>query len=92
MKRWMVVTPDYETYSFNGIDPPEYGADVIEIEAETKRDAIRLGVVEMLKGGRFSKYSHGYSYCRDQRSDNASPYTGVWAEEIPEGSDEEPSE
>lgn len=90
MKRWCVITPEHQTYD-GGFEPPEYGCDVIEIEAETKRDAIRLGVVEMLKGSRCG-YRRWYRYCIDQRSDNASPYTGVWAEEIPEGSDEEPSE
>jgi len=75
MKRWLVVTP---TFSYTEWVCAEGGptydtADVIEIEAETKRDAIKLGVREMLSG------LH-YSYCEDQRSDGLCPYTGVYAE------------
>jgi hypothetical protein len=54
--------------------PYEPTCDVIEIEAETARDAIALGVVAMLKDWR------QFQYCRDQRGDDACPYTGVRAE------------
>ena len=55
-------------------------ADVIEIEAETERDAIALGVQQMLRnpwrpGGKWTRFR----YCRDQRSDGLSPYAGVKA-------------
>ena len=83
MRKWIVVTPEYGVLipiTDEGYGPTEWGCDVIEIEAEYKRDAIVLGVQLMLHGG---KGGHGegerYRYCLDQRSDHASPYTGVKA-------------
>ena len=83
LKRWLVLTPEYGVVIpvlDYGQGPVEYGCDGIEIEAETRRDAISLGVREMLKGG---KGGHGrgmrYQWCRDQRSDGVSPYAGVTA-------------
>lgn len=75
MRRWYVVTPPvgYVDVIVDGQGPwMEEAADVIEIEAQTARDAVALGVREMLK-------RWDYHYCRDQRSDGASPYTGVTA-------------
>ena len=86
MKRWYVVTPEYgEVIPIldDGTGPMEYGADVIEIEAETARDAVALGVKEMLKG-RCGKWGDRYRWCLDARSDRVSPYAGVKAIEIPE--------
>jgi hypothetical protein len=86
VRRWLVLTPEYGVLipvTDEGQGPIEYGCDGIEIEAETKRDAIVLGVKEMLKGGRGG---HGrgerYEWCRDQRDDNRSPYTGVYAVDL----------
>lgn len=83
MKRWYVVTPEYGVVIpilDYGQGPIEYGCDVIEVEAETKRDAITFGVLQMLKGG---KGGHGkgerYTWCIDQRSDNLCPFAGVKA-------------
>jgi|SRR6476661_5967764 len=44
MKHYIVYSPNFETYSFNGIDPPEYGACAVEIEAENARDAKSLAL------------------------------------------------
>ena len=45
MTRYYIVTPSYETVGGGPFDPPEYGADVEEVEAETpakaKAEAIR---------------------------------------------------
>jgi len=77
LKRWFVVTPNYE---YQDIINPEIGGpwqetcDVIELQAYSARDAVKLGVVQMLKDRRHFKY------CRDQRLNWASPYTGVYAE------------
>lgn len=73
-KRFYVVTPPvgYVDVIVDGQGPWVEEADVIEIEAATARDAIALGVREMLR-------SRSYNYCREQRSDGASPYTGVKA-------------
>ena len=75
MRRWFVVTPefDYTDIIVDGQGPTYPVRDVIEIEAETARDAIALGVKEMLKQG------HDYRWCRDARTDGVSPYTGVEA-------------
>lgn len=84
LKRWLVITPEYGVVipvTDEGLGPTEWGCDVIEIEAETRRDAIVLGVKEMLRGG---KGGHGdyerYEWCLTQRSDRCSPFTGVTAE------------
>ncbi len=74
MTRWLVFTPQYRHSSEDGYEPPEYGADVIEIEAETKRDALALGVKAMLADHRH------FAWCRNQRDDHASPYAGVTVE------------
>lgn len=81
-----MITPEYgvvvPVLDF-GQGPMEYGCDVIEIEAENARDAIALGVREMLR----APYGNGdfihegqFSWCRDARADGCSPYAGVRAE------------
>lgn len=76
MPRYYVVTPQYESGG-DEIDPPEVGADVIEIEAPTKREAIRMGVIGMLNFDR-----RRWRWCRDQRSDGHNPFAGVKAIEV----------
>src|SRR5207245_3450047 len=46
VKRFLVYSPDHQTIpmSYEPPDPGEYGADTIMVEAESKRDAIMLGV------------------------------------------------
>lgn len=82
LKRWYVITPEYSEVVPVldwGQGPIEYGRDVIEIEAKTKREAIALGVREMLKGGRQTEWSF-YKWCCSAREDGCSPYAGVTAE------------
>jgi len=77
-KRWLVVTPEYDVkipITDEGEGPTESEADTFEIEAETRRDAISLGVKFMLKDA-------NYRWCKEQRRDNRSPYTGVQAWEF----------
>jgi hypothetical protein len=84
----MVVTPSYETYYSD--EPPEYGSDVIEIEADTARDAISLGVKVMLNNlWRPDKYTR-YKYCKNQRLDGCSPYAGVKAFPVEEEETRDP--
>lgn len=61
----------------DGQGPITTECDTVEIEAESKWDAIALGVQWMLT----HRYPDGqrYQYCQDQRADGASPYTGVRA-------------
>ena len=48
MKKWLVYTPNYEVYPalpFGDCpEPGEWGADCVEVEAETKHDAIVCGL------------------------------------------------
>ena len=80
MKRWFVVTPEfsYTEVILDGQGPSYDTVDAIEIEAETARDAVKLGVREMLR-------RPGFSYCEDQQSDERCPYTGVFAEPCDSG-------
>lgn len=51
--RYYVITPEYGVMipvTDDGQGPMEYGCDLIEIEATSARDAVALGVQEMLKG------------------------------------------
>lgn len=77
MRRWNVVTPEtaYTEIIVDGQGPTEWYSEVIEVEAETARDAIKLGVVLMLK-------DEFCQYCKEQRLNDGSPYTGVRAEEV----------
>ena len=71
--RWYVVTPEYESGG-DWYDPPEWGCDVVEVAAKTRREAITKGVKAMLTGNRKE-----YQWCRDQRSDGRNPFAGVKA-------------
>lgn len=73
--RWFVITPAYERYPINVYgepDPLEYGADVVEVEAETKRKALVEGVRELRRTRS--------EWIRDQLSDNRNPFSGLTAE------------
>lgn len=76
MKRWLVVTPQFSYTEWVCAEGgPSYDTcDVVEVEAETARDAVKLGVKLMLEDHRH------FTYCHEQRQDGACPYTGVWAE------------
>lgn len=85
MKWWHVVTPQYGTVipvcDF-GQGPTEYGADVVEVQAATKREAVVAGVKRMLKGPYSSR---GFKWCIDQRCDGRNPFAGVKAYEFVPG-------
>ena len=68
---WLVVSPEYGTVIpilDYGQGPIEYGCDVVFVEAETRRDALLLGVALFRKSGA--------KYLKD--ADN--PYAGVKVE------------
>lgn len=78
MKRWLVITPEYgEVVPIldYGQGPLEYHSDVIEIEAETRRDALVLGVNLMRRN---SCEYHWFRHC------DGNPFVGVKAEVVPE--------
>jgi hypothetical protein len=72
MKRWWVVTPEFSyTEWVCELGGPTYDVcDAIEVEAETKRDALLLGVKAMTEDHRH------YDWCREQRESGLSPYAG----------------
>lgn len=53
LKPWVVVTPEYGTVIpiVDGQGPMEYGCDLVYVEAETRRDALHLGVKLMKQRG-----------------------------------------
>lgn len=66
---WYVITPEYTNYYNDWDEPPEIGADVVTVEANTKREALVKGVREL----------------RRTRSGwlddaNSNPFTGLRAE------------
>lgn len=73
MPRYCVVTPEYQTGG-DYYDPPEWGADVIEVEMPTKRAAVIEGVKRMLAGN-----YRQYKWCRDEKNDGHNPFKGVRA-------------
>ena len=81
---YYIVTPEYDVVipvTDEGQGPVEMVADVVEIEAETARDAKALGVKLML-----ADRTRKNRWCKNQRRDGLSPYAGVKA--IPVSDDE----
>lgn len=80
MKRWWVITKEYGQVVpilDDGTGPMEYGRDVVEIEAVNRRDALILGVREML---RLHKSNwRDYRWCADNQGDGVNPFAGVKA-------------
>ncbi len=79
MTKYYVVTPVYTTYySPWGLEPPDTGADVVEVEAQTKREAKVLGVRELRR-------THS-KWMQDRYTDGLSPFTGIkvyrWDEDV----------
>lgn len=71
LQPWLVCSPEYgEVVPIldDGTGPTEYGCDVVFVEAETRRDALLLGVALFRQQG--AKYL----------ADAESPYAGVKVE------------
>lgn len=69
---YTVCTPQFWDYSYMGperLDPPEYGADCVDVESPNKKQAKVEAVRKMRK--------EGMSWVNDQDSDKASPFTGL---------------
>ena len=75
LRSFYVSSPDYTTGGYIGDppEPPEYGADCVEVRAHTKREAIVLGVRLMRKQRR--------SWAEENISDGRPPWEGIRAEE-----------
>ena len=77
MKRWLVLTPEYGEVipiTDEGQGPTEYGRDAIEVEADTRRDAIWMGVKLMRAD------EQEYHWFRHA---DGNPFIGITAEEVP---------
>jgi len=72
MKKYYVITPQYTSMSY-GYEPPETGCDVVEVEANTKREAKVKGLRELRK-------LH-YGWINWYRDTDSNPFTGLRAEE-----------
>lgn len=72
LKPWYVISPEYGTVipiMDDGTGPMEYNCDVVEVEAETQRDALLLGV----------KIMRGDASCH-WHDDAECPYAGMKVE------------
>ena len=77
MRRWWVITPEYGEVipiTDDGQGPTEYQSDAIEIEADTRRDAIVIGVAIMRAN---TSVYHWFRHC------DGNPFVGIRAEETP---------
>ena len=77
MRRFYVVTPEYGTVIpilDAGTGPMEYGSDVVEIEAENRRDALVLGLKLLTE--------QNSRWVEEARSDGVNPFNGLKVEEI----------
>jgi hypothetical protein len=83
MPHYWVVTPEFsytEPVLDDGSGPTYDVRDVVEVEAPTARDAVRIGVKRML-----SEWEFRDGWCNIQRQSDACPYAGVRAELKEEG-------
>jgi hypothetical protein len=74
---YWVVTPEFsytEPVLDDGSGPTYDVHDVVEVDAPTKREAVRIGVRRML-----DEYEFRYGWCQGQRQEGLCPYTGVRA-------------
>jgi hypothetical protein len=73
LQPWLVCSPEYgEVVPIldDGTGPMEYGCDVVHVEAETREDALLLGVMLLKKQG--ARYV----------VDGENPYAGVKVESM----------
>lgn len=73
LRPYYVFSPEYQTYPAGWMEPPEYGADYVEVEAQNKREAVRLAVKKILS-------EQNRSYAEYNRSDGVPPFAGYRAE------------
>lgn len=84
---YMVITPEYEVYSTGEYEPPEFGADFIELITDSKTSAKKLAVKMWLEGTPHDKYTRT-NYCLKQRSYGDNPYTGIIVKKFPDDFDD----
>lgn len=67
--KYFVVTPPYNRHELSTFTPPEYGADVVEVEAETKAEAKVKGLRELRRTGSW--------WVQDMETDLRNPFNGL---------------
>ena len=70
--KYIVCTPIYDRIPDMYYEPGEPGCDVVEVEAETKREAL-------VKGLRLLRQQRS-QWVNDQQSDGRSPFNGLQTE------------
>lgn len=70
-RRYFVFSPPFDSGAW-GYGPPEYGADVVEVETDSARSALLLGVKEMER--------LGMQWVDNNRSDGKPPWAGIKVE------------
>ena len=74
MPKWWVITPEYGTVVAvldDGTGPEEFGRDVVEVEAPTRREALVLGLRKLrLQRSR---------WIWNQEADRRNPFNGLEA-------------
>jgi hypothetical protein len=69
MMKWIVFTPPYEIARYDSY--PEYGSDVVEVEAVCKRDALIRGLRELRRTRS--------QWVEDRQFDGHNPFNGLGA-------------
>lgn len=73
MTLYWVYSPEFETPAY-GMNPPEWGSDVVEVDAASRRDALLLGVREMER--------QRMRWVRNNRWDGKPPWAGIKVEQM----------
>ena len=71
--RYWVYTRPYDGSEFTSSPPGDYGSDVVEVEATSKREALVLGLRALRQ--------QQSRWIRAMESDKHNPFTGLKAEE-----------
>lgn len=66
--KYLIVTPAYASYT-GTFAPPEYGSDVVEVEAPNKKKAKVLGLQKLRR--------IRSQWIQDMTSDNRNPFNGL---------------
>ena len=77
MSKWAVMSPEYADVVptlDDGTGPEEWGRDYVEVEAQTKREAVRLGYQLLKSQPWFKRWwdrdRHPYAYITAERFDD----------------------
>ena len=74
--RYIVYTPTYERGWVDtlSLDPPDYGSDIVEVEATDRKEALIEGLRELRRTRS--------QWIQDQQSDGRHPFAGLKVEQL----------